>query len=91
MRNFVECCIGGDRPIPDMSVAERKKLQVGDLLLACTDGLWSGVDDGEIAALAEDQAALGNALRSLAETAVTRNAPHSDNTTAAALRWNGDQ
>lgn len=91
MRNFVECCIGGDRPIPDMSVAERKKLQTGDLLLLCTDGLWSGVDDSEIAALAGEPAVLEGALRSLAEMAVARNAPHSDNTTAAVLRWNSDQ
>ena len=26
MRNFVECCIGGDAPVPDMSITGRKKL-----------------------------------------------------------------
>jgi hypothetical protein len=30
------------------------------------------------------------ALRAIAESAVARNAPHSDNTSAAALRFNGD-
>jgi serine/threonine protein phosphatase PrpC len=42
MRNFVECCIGGDAPVPDMSITNRKSLESGDVLLACSDGLWSG-------------------------------------------------
>jgi serine/threonine protein phosphatase PrpC len=86
MRNFVECCIGGDRPIPDMSIAERKKLKAGDVLLVCTDGLWSGVSDAEIATLGDESAVLRTSLKALAETAVGRNAPHSDNTGAAVLR-----
>ncbi|MDH3751741.1 MAG: protein phosphatase 2C domain-containing protein, partial [Gammaproteobacteria bacterium] len=45
MRNFVECCIGGDVPVPDMSITGRQKLQPGDVLLACSDGLWSGLAD----------------------------------------------
>ncbi len=49
MRNFVECCLGGDAPLPDMSVTGRKKLSPGDVLLVCTDGAWSGVDDADIA------------------------------------------
>ena len=90
MRNYVECCIGGDRPIPDMSVAGRKRLAPGDVLLVCTDGLWSGLDDATVATLSGETAPLTTALRALAETAVARNAPHSDNTSAVALRWNGE-
>ena len=33
MRNFVECCIGGDVPLPDMSITARKLLSPGDVLL----------------------------------------------------------
>ena len=33
MRNFVECCLGGDVPLPDMSVTARNKLEPGDVLL----------------------------------------------------------
>ena len=40
MRNFVECCIGGDAPVPDMSITRKKALDDGDVLLACSDGLW---------------------------------------------------
>ena len=39
MRNFVECCIGGDAPVPDMSITSKQPLAPGDVLLACTDGL----------------------------------------------------
>ncbi|MDH3860837.1 MAG: protein phosphatase 2C domain-containing protein, partial [Gammaproteobacteria bacterium] len=49
MRNFVECCIGGDAPVPDMSITNRKKLEPGDVLLACSDGLWSGLSDSDMA------------------------------------------
>lgn len=91
MRNFVECCLGGDAPLPDMSVTARKKLQRGDVLLVCTDGLWSGLEDLDIGALAGARpTSLASALRALAEKAVRRNSPYSDNTSAAALRWLGD-
>ena len=91
MRNFVECCIGGDVPLPDMSITACKKLAPGDLLLLCTDGMWSGLEDPDIAALSrEAKAPLEPALRALAERAVARNSPYSDNTSAAAVRWLAD-
>jgi len=88
MRNFVECCIGGDAPVPDMSITTRKKLQSGDVLLACSDGLWSGLSDtdiAEIAAPGEDN--LVENLKSLSLKALSVNSPYSDNTTGTALRW----
>ena len=91
MRNFVECCLGGDTPLPDMSVTSRKKLEPGDMLVVCTDGLWSGLEDPDIAdASAKRTEPMDKLLRSLAERAVARNAPYSDNTTVAATRWLGN-
>jgi serine/threonine protein phosphatase PrpC len=88
MRNFVECCLGGDAPLPDMSVTARRPLAPGDVLLACTDGLWSGVEDDEIAELSVDGSEpLELAVRTLAERAVARNSPYSDNTSVTAVRW----
>ncbi len=55
MRNFVECCLGGDVPLPDMSVTARNKLEPGDVLLVCTDGLWSGVEDRDLADASRDE------------------------------------
>lgn len=90
MRNFVECCVGGDIPVPDMSITGKKPLQSGDVLLACTDGLWSGISDQEIATLAtRADEPLAENLKAMSIRALTVNAPHSDNTTATMLRWNG--
>jgi serine/threonine protein phosphatase PrpC len=90
MRNFVECCIGGDAPVPDMSITGKKSLQYGDVLLSCSDGLWSGLTDNDIATIGEpgDQNLAGN-LKALSIKALEINSPHSDNTTATALRWFG--
>lgn len=90
MRNFVECCLGGEAALPDMSITGQKKLQAGDVLMICTDGLWSGLEDEDIGDLTKDQKRpLEQALRELGDRAITSNEPYSDNTTAAALRWIG--
>ena len=91
MRNFVECCIGGDAPVPDMSITRKMPLQSGDVLLACTDGLWSGITDDEMADMATRPiGGLAENLKALSVKALTLNAPHSDNTTGTALQWIGD-
>ena len=90
MRNFVECCIGGDAPVPDMSITGKKALQAEDVLLACTDGLWSGLTDEDMALIGQPgKDNLANNLKELSVRALTTNAPYSDNTTGTALRWIG--
>ncbi len=90
MRNFVECCIGGDAPVPDMSITNRIPLQPGDVLLACSDGLWSGLSDADMASIAKNSDSnLADNLKTLSMRSLSVNSPHSDNTTATALRWNG--
>jgi len=91
MRNFVECCIGGDAPVPDMSITNRKPLEPGDVLLACSDGLWSGLGDADMAEIGEpgDNNLVEN-LKSLSMKALNVNSPYSDNTTGTALRWLGE-
>ena len=90
MRNFVECCIGGDAPVPDMSITARKKLESGDVLLACSDGLWSGLSDDDMAGIGTpgDDNLVEN-LKNLSMKALNVNSPYSDNTTGTALRWIG--
>jgi serine/threonine protein phosphatase PrpC len=91
MRNFVECCIGGDAPVPDMSITSKKALQPGDVLLACTDGLWSGLSDNDVAEIATPgNNNLGDNLKALSIKALNVNSPYSDNTTGTALRWLSD-
>jgi serine/threonine protein phosphatase PrpC len=90
MRNFVECCIGGDAPVPDMSITTRKSLETGDVLLACSDGLWSGLSDDDMAEIGTpgDNNLVEN-LKSLSMKALNVNSPYSDNTTGTAIRWIG--
>jgi serine/threonine protein phosphatase PrpC len=91
MRNFVECCIGGDAPVPDMSITRKKPLRAGDVLLACSDGLWSGISDAEIAELSRQaNGSLAEGLKALSVKAMGKNSPYSDNTTGTALRWLGE-
>ena len=91
MRNFVECCIGGDAPVPDMSITGMQKLQSGDVLLACSDGLWSGLSDHDVAQLGQTQNQnLTESLKKLSIQALSANAPYSDNTTGTVLKWLGD-
>jgi len=90
MRNFVECCIGGDAPVPDMSITGKIALQPGDVLLACSDGLWSGLNDNDMADIGTpgDDNLVEN-LKALSMKALNVNSPYSDNTTGTALRWTG--
>jgi len=90
MRNFVECCIGGDAPVPDMSITGKKELMTGDVLLACSDGLWSGLTDEDMARIGEPgENNLSDNLKELSIRALNANSPYSDNTTGTALRWLG--
>lgn len=90
MRNYVECCIGGDPILPEMTLSGRRVLQPRDVLMLCSDGFWSGLADDQIASLAVDPTrGLRESLQWLGERAVTNSAPYADNTTAAAIRWLG--
>ena len=88
MRNFVESCLGGEVLLPEMDVSRRQPIENGDVLLVCTDGLWAGVSDEEIAAaFAQPETALSEALAALCAQAVNASGPSCDNTSAAALRY----
>ena len=90
MRNFVECCLGGDPAIPEMTISGRHTLQNGDVLLLCTDGIWANLRDTDIAAFFRDDSQQLRAwLEALGRRAVQAASPFSDNSTAAVMRYIG--
>jgi PPM family protein phosphatase len=86
MRHYVEYCLGGFAERPLISVSKPVPLEAGDILLVCSDGLWSGIPDTDLAAGPEHDVAIGDWLARLAGRAVRAGTPYSDNTTAVALR-----
>jgi serine/threonine protein phosphatase PrpC len=89
MRNFVECCLGGDPLLTEMTISPRRALKRGDVLLVCSDGLWANLPDREVGSFWRSGAAVRDVLIQTCTHAVQASAPHSDNTSAAALRWLG--
>jgi serine/threonine protein phosphatase PrpC len=87
MRNYVECCLGGDERLPDMSIAGRRRLEPGDVVLLCSDGFWTGVEENTLNAITDAGGRFESALLDLANQAVEANLPNSDNTTVAALLY----
>ena len=85
MRHYVECCLGGESALPDLSSPDSFKLEPGDVLLTCTDGFWSGIPD-DVMGEGCNGVALDTWLGQLSEQAVAACAPHSDNTTAAVAK-----
>ena len=89
MRNFVECCLGGDAMLTEMTIGRRRALKKGDVVLTCSDGLWANLRDSAVGSPWRANAAIAETLKELAARAVKASAPHSDNTSAAVLRWLG--
>ena len=91
MRNYVECCLGGESALPEMTISRRQPLEDGDVLMVCTDGVWSNLRDAEIAGLlklnGKGNGSTRSSLEKLVEQAVVASAPHSDNASAASLVW----
>ncbi len=88
MRNYVECCIGGEAALPDMTVSGRQPLEPGDVIVACTDGIWANLKDADIAEFWKPgNGEWADSLAALAKKAVAASEPHSDNASVAALVW----
>lgn len=87
-QNHLYRCLGGtDDPKPDSG---HFKVQPGDLLALCSDGIWEYITDAELwdRSLADGPAA---AARALAVQAIQRGGATADNATLLLLRVNGDE
>jgi serine/threonine protein phosphatase PrpC len=78
-------CLGGGVK-PSISVGEETLLQPGDMLLACTDGLWEAFAPEEIAQQLKAPV-LDEALENMLFAAVRKMKHGCDNVSAVCLRW----
>lgn len=87
LRNVVTRCIGGTDHLPPISFSQVHTLKPGDILLACSDGFWGQLElEGHLGEIFRTDS-LEETLHHLAVEAEVAGHPHSDNVTAAAIRW----
>ena len=85
-RHMVQYCLGVDEETPPIPVSKPVALKPRDIVLLCTDGLWSQLGEAYIVECLSNAEDLHTSLQSLAEDAVRGGHPQSDNVTAVALR-----
>lgn len=84
-RNKIYTCLGGF-DAPEIEFSRKTPLEAGDLLVLCTDGVWSGVSGESMAGLL-GEANLMQAVPVLLNMAEQRGGPHCDNLSLVAVRW----
>jgi PPM family protein phosphatase len=88
-RNRIFNCIGAFVS-PNVDIAHRVALRVGDALLLCTDGLWGALFDGDVAE-AFSRTTVMRAVPELMNKALAEAGPEPDNCTAIAMSWAGSE
>ena len=84
-RNVLFTCLGSpSKPIFDVS--ETRRLEEGDQLMLCSDGLWGAVPTPEILQIMNGKA-VAHFVPMLVDTALKRAGDGSDNVTVLALVW----
>jgi serine/threonine protein phosphatase PrpC len=87
-RNKIFSCLGGlVDPVIDLS--RRTPLRSGDILVLCTDGMWSVMPPSEIATYLPSTPILKTAPQMLRE-AEKRGGPDGDNLSLIAVRWGAE-
>lgn len=88
-RNRIFNCVGANIP-PTVEIARPQRLQGGDTLLLCSDGLWGALDDALIARSFGPRGVM-RAVPDLLDRALIAAGEQADNCTAVALTWSGDE
>lgn len=81
-------CLGAPNS-PIVEISRRAALQAGDVMLLCSDGLWAMLPDHVLAQRLQDNTIV-RAVPDLINNAVAIAGKHSDNATALAMMWQGD-
>jgi protein phosphatase len=84
-RNKLFNCLGAPN-MPIVEISRRASLQAGDVMLLCSDGLWSMLPDHVLAQRLQDNTIV-RAVPELLSTAVGIAGKTSDNVTALAMMW----
>ncbi|MCS0611302.1 serine/threonine-protein phosphatase [Massilia kyonggiensis] len=86
-RNKLYNCLGASTP-PKVELSRAASLEPGDILLLCSDGLWSVLPDTEIAHRLAAQP-ITQAVPEMIAMATSLAGARGDNTTALAIQWQG--
>ncbi|HEX7648215.1 MAG TPA: PP2C family serine/threonine-protein phosphatase [Noviherbaspirillum sp.] len=86
-RNKLFNCLGAPN-MPIVELSRRASLQPGDVLLLCSDGLWSVLPDHVLAQSLQANTVV-RAVPELLTNAVAIAGKNSDNVTALAMMWEG--
>jgi len=84
-RSYLTQCVGGDTPRPDVAVNEFNSLEKGDVVVLCSDGFWSAVEEDLISDITEHPE-LEPIINQVAHKAESNSYPQSDNITVVAAR-----
>ena len=84
-RNKIYSCLGGPAA-PEIEFSRKTPLEVGDLLMLCSDGLW-GVLPGDLMAVNLKAGNLMQTVPMLLNQADIRGGPSADNLSAVVIRW----
>ncbi len=86
-RNKLYSCLGASSA-PRIEISRQASLQPGDVLLLCSDGLWSMLPDSEIAHQLSTRTIV-QAVPDMIGMATAIGGGRADNTTALAIQWQG--
>lgn len=86
-RNKLYNCLGADTP-PRVEIAGGASMLPGDVVLLCSDGLWSMLPDDELAQRLHAQTVV-RAVPDILQAALKAAGDMSDNVTALAIMWQG--
>ena len=85
LRNSVSRCLGGGLKLPKISL-DQARLETDDVLLLCSDGLWSALPERRLIELST-YGDLERDINLLTDEADLASYPHSDNISVVCLRW----
>lgn len=86
-RNYVTRCLGGNISSPEITVSKSLRLNDGDIILLCSDGLWTHTKEQVMAERLTGDTPLNISINTLVKEASEAAAPRSDNVSAIGMRW----